>query len=312
MMRREDFTSQLLRSSGITEDILTRDDVAHLFIHHNRVVGLKTIPGLTVDTEEEKDSVKVDVVLKEGVIVEKPVHMCFGLMGKDGIQQIIMNVVIQKNSSITILSHCTFPNAINVQHIMDAKVTLEKNARYAYFERHVHGKHKGIQVYPKTVVHLQENARFKTDFELLKGRVGVIDIDYEVFSGKKSVFEMNTRISGTYDDIIKIKETGHLNGDYAHGVLLSRVAVRDEARAEVYSKLTASGAYARGHVDCKEIVQDDGMVSAIPIVEVSHPKAHVTHEAALGSVDSKQLQTLMARGLTEEEATDLIIQGLLK
>jgi len=32
---------------------------------------------------------------------------------------------------------------------------------------------------------------------------------------------------------------------------------------------------------------------------------------AVVSVDSKQLQTLMARGLDEEQATDLIIEGLL-
>jgi Fe-S cluster assembly scaffold protein SufB len=63
---------------------------------------------------------------------------------------------------------------------------------------------------------------------------------------------------------------------------------------------------------CNEIVQDDGLVSAIPIVKVNHPKAHITHEASLGSVDSKQLQTLMARGLDEEKATDLIIRGLLR
>ena len=49
----------------------------------------------------------------------------------------------------------------------------------------------------------------------------------------------------------------------------------------------------------------------MPVVEVSHPLAHVTHEAAIGSVDSRQLQTLMARGLTEDKATDLIIEGLL-
>jgi len=47
------------------------------------------------------------------------------------------------------------------------------------------------------------------------------------------------------------------------------------------------------------------------VVEVRNPKAHVTHEAAIGSVDSKQLQTLMSRGLSEEEAVDLIIEGLL-
>jgi Fe-S cluster assembly scaffold protein SufB len=50
---------------------------------------------------------------------------------------------------------------------------------------------------------------------------------------------------------------------------------------------------------------------AIPVVEVRHPKAHVTHEAAIGSVDSKQLQTLMSRGLSEDAAVDLIVQGLL-
>ena len=49
----------------------------------------------------------------------------------------------------------------------------------------------------------------------------------------------------------------------------------------------------------------------MPIVEVNHPKAHVTHEAAIGSVDNKQLETLMSRGLTEEEAVDLIVEGLL-
>ncbi|MFW5857843.1 MAG: SufD family Fe-S cluster assembly protein, partial [Planctomycetota bacterium] len=68
---------------------------------------------------------------------------------------------------------------------------------------------------------------------------------------------------------------------------------------------------ARGHVDCKEIVQDRAVARAVPIVEVLDPQAHVTHEAAIGSVDSKQLQTLMSRGLSEDEAVDLIIEGLL-
>jgi Fe-S cluster assembly scaffold protein SufB len=33
------------------------------------------------------------------------------------------------------------------------------------------------------------------------------------------------------------------------------------------------------------------------------PLAHVTHEAAIGSVDSRQLQTLLSRCLTEYAAT---------
>ena len=41
-------------------------------------------------------------------------------------------------------------------------------------------------------------------------------------------------------------------------------------------------------------------------------EAKVTHEAAIGSIDKKQMQTLMARGLSEEEAVDVIVKGVLK
>ena len=109
----------------------------------------------------------------------------------------------------------------------------------------------------------------------------------------------------------RIKEKGFLVGESARGVLTSRVALRGSATAEIYNKLTATAPFARGHVDCKEIVQDNAIATAIPIVEVSNPKAHITHEAAIGSVDSKQLETLMSRGLSEDEAVELIIQGLL-
>jgi Fe-S cluster assembly scaffold protein SufB len=64
-------------------------------------------------------------------------------------------------------------------------------------------------------------------------------------------------------------------------------------------------------VDCKEIIQGQAVGRAVPIVEVCHPRAHITHEAAIGSVDTKQLETLMSRGLSEDEASDIIIAGLL-
>ncbi|OYT58702.1 hypothetical protein B6U81_07425 [Thermoplasmatales archaeon ex4484_30] len=169
----------------------------------------------------------------------------------------------------------------------------------------------GIKVYPKASVELDKKARFKTTFELIHGRVGKLDIDYSVVGKEESVMDLMSKVSGRGNDEIKIKEEGNLIGKKARGVLTSRVAVRENARAEVYNVMRATAPYARGHVDCKEIIQDNGIATAIPIVEVKHPKAHITHEAAIGSVDTKQLETLMSRGLSEEEAVDLIIEGLL-
>ncbi len=301
---------QLYKAAEI-ESALSDPDTAHLIINKDKVVGLNAVPGLIVEPVEIEDGVEVDVRVKEGYVIENPVHMCFGVTHKEGLQRIIMHVHIEANAKVGILAHCIFPNAEDVKHVMKADIYVGKGAEYSYLEKHVHSPEGGIEVIPEARVELDEGARFKTDFELLQGRVGTLDIDYETDCKRMSVMEMTAKINGTGDDIINLKEKGNLIGEGARGVLTSRVALRDRAKAEVFNKLRAIAPYARGHVDCKEIVQDQAVANAIPIVEVSHPKAHVTHEAAIGSVDNKQLETLMSRALSEDEAVDLIINGLL-
>jgi len=291
--------------------VLKDPESAHLVINGNKVLGMHSVPGLKVDVKELADGIDVAVDLEAGVEIAKPVHLCFGMLPETGIQKIILNVNIGSNARISLQAHCVFPRAVDVQHIMDARINIGDGARYSYFEKHVHSPGGGVKVYPKAVVKVGRKAYFKTEFELIKGRVGLIDIDYETTCEERGVVDMTARISGRDDDVIKIRETGALVGEYARGVLTSKIAVRDRARAEVYNKLSATGAHARGHVDCKEIVKDQGVATAVPIVEVHHPKAHITHEAAIGSVDNKQLETLMARGLSEDEASEIIINGLL-
>lgn len=50
----------------------------------------------------------------------------------------------------------------------------------------------------------------------------------------------------------------------------------------------------------------------VPVVVVRDDQARVTHEAAIGSVGRQELETLMARGLSEEDAVDIIIRGMLR
>jgi hypothetical protein len=294
-----------------TDPNLQDPETAHLAVDQNHILTMNTVPGLNIETEEIEDGIRAHMLVDPGTIVKKPVHLCFGMLPESGVQKILMEVDVKEGAQISLLSHCVFPNAVDVSHIMDANIRIGKNARYTYFEKHVHSPKGGIKVYPSAKVQLDEKAHFKTEFELIKGRVGLIDIDYQCYGAAESVLEMVTRISGLADDLIKIKETGYLQGAHARGALTSKIAVRDRARAEVHNKLVAEAEYARGHVDCKEIIQDEGIAAAIPIVEVKHPKAHITHEAAIGSVDNKQLETLMARGLDEDKAVDLIINGML-
>ena len=311
-MRDDDLLQALYDSIGVNPHSLRSDPtIARIEIHHNRILGVHLVPGLEVEAHECQDGIEARIRVTKGTVIDKPIQVCFGMIPETGLQEILLDIEIEEGARAGILAHCTFPFARQIRHEMDATLTIGPGAEYAYFERHVHGAEGGVVVVPKSKVHVLEDARYQTDFELIRGRVGEIQIDVEVTGEARSVSEVTARISGSRDDRVSIKETAHLVGGHSRGVLNTHIALRDSALGEVLNTLTASAPYARGHVDCKEIVQGEAVAKAVPVVEVNHPKAHVTHEAAIGSVDSKQRETLMSRGLTEDEAVDLIIQGLL-
>ncbi len=54
-----------------------------------------------------------------------------------------------------------------------------------------------------------------------------------------------------------------------------------------------------------------GKVKAYPNAEVFNPTARVTHEASLGGLDNKKMETLMARGKSVKEAEKILLQGML-
>jgi Fe-S cluster assembly scaffold protein SufB len=74
----------------------------------------------------------------------------------------------------------------------------------------------------------------------------------------------------------------------------------------------ASAKGARGHIDCSEIIIGKALAESVPIIKVSHPEARITHEASIGKVNQKELETLMTRGLSEKEAIDFIVKGRIK
>ena len=294
------------------EDIFSDSEVAHVVLEQDKILGMHAVEGLEVEADKvESNKVKVKVTVREGYKIKNPVHMCFGVLPKEGKQIIDMNVEIQKDAQVEVRADCVFPNAVKVEHIMDAVINIGEGGSYIYKEHHYHGDHGGVEVIAKSDINVEPHGKLVTKFDLLKGRVGKIDFDYEANIAEHATVEMLARISGQKDDLVKIREAAHLNGNSARGILDSKIALKDQAEAEIYNELTADAAEAMGHVDCTEIIKDQAVARAIPIVDVRHPEAKVTHEAAIGSVDSTQLQTLMARGLDEEEASEVIIQGLL-
>jgi Fe-S cluster assembly scaffold protein SufB len=299
--------------AGGDRDSLVREDVARLVIHENKVLGNEGVSGLNIETKEIENGVDINLVVEKGARIEKPVHLCFGVLPEEGLQEIVMKVDARDNSEVSIIAHCIFPNAVKVVHRMDADIRIGENAKFDYRETHYHGETGGIEVVPKAVVRVEKGGIWQSSMSLSDGVVGKLDYDFEVYCAEEAVAELLVKAYGKKDDDIKILEKIHLDGKGARGVAKSRLVLSDRAKAEVRGETYGNAPEARGHVDCMELVNGtDAVAIAIPIVSVTDEKAKVTHEAAIGSIDKRQVETLMARGLDEDVAVDVIVKGILK
>jgi Fe-S cluster assembly scaffold protein SufB len=299
--------------AGGDKSALESKDVAKLVVHENRVLASDGVKGLKIETKETESGVKVNLTVEEGAKIARPVHLCFGLLPKEGRQEIVLKVNARDNSQVNVIAHCIFPSAVKVIHKMDADIELGNNARFDYKETHYHGESGGIEVIPKARVKVGKGGVWQSTFALSQGLVGKLDYDFEVTCLEKAVAELTVKAYGKGSDDIKVWEKINLNGAGARGLAKSRLVLSDKAKAEVRGETYGNAPYSRGHVDCMELVNGtEAVAKAIPIVSVTDDKAKVTHEAAIGSIDRKQVETLMARGLDEDEAVDVIVKGILR
>ena len=238
--------------------------------------------------------------------------LCFGVLPKEGVQVINMEAYIEDEAGMNAVSHCVFPNAEHIVHKMNYKVHIGNHSFFRYKEIHFHGDKGGVEVVPYTEGEVGENSYFESTFTLKEGRVGKLDIKYDVDVKKGGKLELYSKVWAKGDDEVNIEEKGNLKGEEAKALIKSRVVLQDKSHSKVLSVVNAYAPYSRGHVDCMEVVQDESVAEAVPIVGVSNSLAKVTHEAAIGSLDSKEIETLEARGLTEEEAIKAVVSGLLK
>ena len=301
------------RQAGGDSSVLQTGNVAKLVVHENKVLSASEVDGVSLIAEPRENGISAKLLVEAGVKVSSPIHLCFGILPEEGLQDISMLVDVGNGAEVSVIAHCVFPNAIKVIHKMNAVINVGNSASFSYKETHYHGDFGGIEVIPRVKVTLGEKAVYHNTFSLVEGCVGKLDLDYDVISGVKSLAELTAKVYGKSHDIIKISEKVHLNGEAARSLIKTRIVLRDKAQAEIIGETHGNAPYARGHVDCTELLNGrEATARAIPIVSVTDDRAKVTHEAAIGSIDSRQLETLMARGLEESEAIDVIVRGILR
>ncbi|RKX59989.1 MAG: SufD family Fe-S cluster assembly protein, partial [Thermodesulfobacteriota bacterium] len=77
-------------------------------------------------------------------------------------------------------------------------------------------------------------------------------------------------------------------------------------------KIIAKAPKVKGHLECQGLMlSDKGNMRAIPELNSYFSDVELTHEAAVGKIAKEEVEYLMARGLSEDEAVSLIVKGFL-
>jgi len=303
---------EIAEKTGGVSGTLGESDAAYVVVHANRILDRNVLPGVDIQAEETEDGIDATICISDGVVIPKPVHLCFGHLGDSGRQVINSRIHIGKGSKAEFLAHCIFPNAVEFLHAMEGSIHIGENSSFSYREVHVHGPEGKIKVRPVSRVTLEEGASYYGDFTLVEGRVGDLDIDIEVeAAGESSRVEVTSKVYGKYDDICQVRDVVRLTGKNSSALVKARVVLKDDSSGKFLGLIDGAAPGARGHVDCTEVVQGRARAEASPVVMASHPEAEVTHEAAIGRIADDKIEGLMAKGLDEDEAVDIIVSGLL-
>jgi len=300
------------KSGGDVSKLLDKR-VVSIIVNGDQVIGKNTVSGVNVCAEQIENGVKIWIEIEDNVIVENPIHLCTGYLKPEGMQIVLINTKVGRNSKAKFLSHCIFPKGKKFVHRMISDIEIGDNSELSYEDIHFHSEDGGVTVEAIYNAKLLKGAKYDNTFHLTKTRVGKLKVNMKVDLDEFASAYIESKVYEKKNDVVEIIEELNLNGRYSSGIAKTVVFSTDESSAKIINKAYGNAPYSKGHIECNEIVKGDGVkVGTIPELYVRDEKAELTHEASIGRINIKQLETLMAKGLTEEEATELIIRGMLK
>lgn len=160
--------------AGGAPQVFKDSKIAHLVVHKNKVIGKHLVNGLVLEPKETASGVDIKLIVEKGIKIENPVHLCFGVLPKEGMQEINIKAKIEDGAGVKLLAHCVFPNAMKVVHKMNAEIEIGDNAYYEYNEVHFHGETGGIEVIPRANIKVGKNSSLSQIFHFLRVEWGFL------------------------------------------------------------------------------------------------------------------------------------------
>ncbi|MHA1300978.1 MAG: SufB/SufD family protein [Candidatus Helarchaeota archaeon] len=240
-----------------------------------------------------------------------PLQSCL-LITESGLEQRVHNIIIaEENSEAHIITGCTMhPETNRAAHLGVSEIYVKKNA-YLNFSM-IHHWAQDTIVRPRTGVRIESNGTFASNYLSLKPVKDVQMYPMSICEGDNSTAIFNTLLYADKNSKLDIGSKVILKGKGSKTEMVSRSLAKGRSFIIARGYIEGANKICKGHLECGGLLMgSESKIHAIPELVAKVEGADLSHEAAIGRVAEKEIAYLMTRGLSEEQATSLIIKGFL-
>ncbi len=248
--------------------------------------------------------------VRKNVIVNEPLHTALFMHREMSTMCIHNIVVLEEGAHLHLITGCTSGCTIKGGlHIAISEHFVGKGAKL--INTMIHNWGTDFVVRPRTATIVDDDGTYISNYYSVKPPKHIQTDPFTHLSGKNASAKYMTVLAsfpGTYCDI---GGTVLMDGENSGAELVAR-AVNHGGQVIQTGLLIGAAKETRAHVDCSGLMlNDNGIIEAIPGLRAMHPDARMSHEAAIGRIDIGEVNYLQSKGLNEMQAIALIIRGFL-
>lgn len=247
--------------------------------------------------------------VKAGYHIKDPVQACMMLDTNRSIQNVHNMVIVEDGASLEMITGCSIsPHANDALHVGVSEIYVGDNASLTFSMIHNWAKETGVR--PRTSTVVGKNSAFTNNYVILNP-VGSLQSFPSCTLDEGSSALYNTMCIAHEGSDIDTGGLVYLNGRKSNAQIMSR-SISMGGHMCARGRLVGNAPEVKAHLECRSIImKDGGSTSAVPELEAHVADVEMTHEAAVGKIAQDQIEYLMSRGLSEDEAVSMIVRGFL-
>ncbi len=257
-----------------------------------------------------EDSDGYFIRVKKGYKAKHPVQTCMLLQKMGSMQNLHNIIIVEEDASLEIITGCTTDrHASHALHIGVSEIYVKDGGSLSFSM--IHNWAKDTVVRPRTTAILGKNAKYVNNYVLLNPVGTLQSFPVAYLNGEGASCRYNTICLASEGSNIDTGGSVVLNAPGTSAEIMSR-SINTGGKMIARGKLVGNCEGVKAHLECRSIVlKDGGVTSAIPELETSVADVEMTHEAAVGKIARDQIEYLMSRGLSEDDAVSMIVRGFL-